>query len=354
MNVERHNGSGGSALMVVLWIVVMLSVLVSSFAIDARIETNIASYYRKRSKAEYLARSGVEVAKMLMDKSTTTKKHVSSDGVYINEVEKWDEEARRLARGQALRGMTTELGEGQIILDIVPEPARRNINNLGSSDPERERNLERILSVGGVTEDTEMWPDLIEPFLDWMDKDKIARLDGAETEDYYSTLAAPYHAKNGPLDTVEELLLIKGFSRQILYGGVVDAEDSSIEGLELTGIGDLLTTYGDGKVNVNAASMRVLMTLPDVDELIAGTIVEEREGAADEANGDDDYSFKSVNDLMMRVPGLNPEVKKYISTDSSIYRVKSVGEVGGVKRVMWCIMKRSGQSLDIVQWREEG
>src|SRR5204862_6377930 len=38
--------------------------------------------------------------------------------------------------------------------------------------------------------------------------------------DYDETLSPPYDSKNGPFDTVEELLLVKGMIPSILYGSV--------------------------------------------------------------------------------------------------------------------------------------
>ena len=43
------------------------------------------------------------------------------------------------------------------------------------------------------------------------------RTNGAK-ESYYSGLTPPYHCKNGPLDSLEEMLLIKGVTPQLLFG----------------------------------------------------------------------------------------------------------------------------------------
>src|SRR5690606_18169218 len=58
---------------------------------------------------------------------------------------------------------------------------------------------------------------LADAVIDWRDKDDEAGPEGAESE-YYATLNPPYKAKNRPLDTVEELLMVKGFNGRILYG----------------------------------------------------------------------------------------------------------------------------------------
>ncbi len=51
-------------------------------------------------------------------------------------------------------------------------------------------------------------------FIDW---DDATRPDGAEQE-YYSALAPPYAVRNSPLDTLDEILLIRGFTPSLLYG----------------------------------------------------------------------------------------------------------------------------------------
>lgn len=343
MVTKRTTGGEGSALIMVMWSIGLLSILVSTMAFDARLESNITAYYRNRLKADYLARSGIEVAEMLMIKSSKIRAEKASDP--DAEADPWRKEGARLAEGLAIRGMEVPLGEGVVTVSIVPEPARRNVNLL------KEEDWEQMLEIAGLPEDR--WPVLVESFLDWFDKDENVRTDGAETDYYSLEEHGGYKAKNGPLDTVGELLLIRGFSEAIVYGGTLASEYEGGEGIQVTGIHDLLTVYGDGKVNVNAAGARVLMTLPGVDELVAGAIMEEREGLLREgAAGEEDHSFKDVSDLFRRVPGLEPGLKRYITIDSAIYRVTAVGNVNGVTRQVWCIVTHSARAVRILRWRE--
>jgi len=343
-------GRGGSVLMVVLWIVGILAILVGFFAFDAHLEARLTSHMRKRAKAEALARSGIEIAKMLMKKSQDVR-GVDSESEEAKK-DRWFSHAWLLSKGLAIgRGTLVEqLGDGTVSVEIVPEPARRNINNLGSTDIQREEALERILEVGGIPE--EMFPRLVESFLDWIDGDGEPRRDGAETDDYYARLDPPYRAKNGPLDTVGELLLVRGFNRAVLYGGTLEPAREGEEPVSVSGIEDMLTTYGDGKVNVNAASKRVLMTLPEIDDVTASAIIEEREGWYDESGRRKDSSFKSVDDFMARVPGVPPAVREMVTTESAIYRVTSVGQIGGVMYRIWCVLERSAGGATVLRWRE--
>lgn len=340
---QRTDARSGAALVLVLWVIAILSMLVLSFAFDAHLEAKMTSFYRKRRKAEYLANSGMTIATMLLNKQTEVKGNETAEETADD---RWYEPALRLSRGQPVQGLVESLGDGEIVLTIEPEPGRRNINTLYDTD------WERILEVGGIPE--ELWPALIDSFNDWIDADDTVRQDGGETEDYYASLEKPYEAKNGPVDTVQEVLLVKGFSEAILSGGVLnpDEKDEAAR-IVVSGIEDMLTTYGDGKVNVNAAGIRVLMTLPGVDELIAHAIIEEREGGKNIDGTTEDTSFESVSDFMGRIPDLDAGVKDRVTTKSSYFRVTCVGKVGRVTRRIWAIVYHSGKEVRALRWREE-
>jgi general secretion pathway protein K len=326
----------GSALVVVLWVIALLAVLISGFAFDMHMESRIVSHLRKKVKAEYLARAGVERAKMLLVRSQEVKGKQDPDAL---KAEPWYADAKRLKQGQAILGLTDALGEGTVIVDITPEPALRNINSLKDED------WERIFKVGGVPEDR--WSELIDSVNDWRDADDQPNLDGAETDDYYAKLDPPYKARGrkgtaANLDTVDELMLVKGWSRAILHGGPLVDGDTNIV---MRGIADLLTAMPEvgTQVNVNAAKREVLLTLPGIDEVMADAIMGEREGGRDglTAGGqmDQDYFFTDANNLFGRVPELNsisPADRAYlntlINTASKALRITSVGRVHGVEQ----------------------
>ena len=359
MSVETKKGS---ALIFVLWIIGLLGMLVASFAFEARIEARMTSYYHNRTKADYLARSGLEIAELVMDKSHgLAGKELDEEKAATDE---WYLPAQRLSDGSEVE-IEHDLaesgdGEGVIRVRITPEPALINVNMLTAARGDKsDRRWEAILEVGGVPE--EMWGELIDSFYDWTDSDDTPRAEGAEN-DYYEELDKPYRARNGPLDTVGELRLIKGFSRAVVYGGVLDEDESGKSGLgggldgeqiRCSGIADMLTTYGDGRINVNAASRRVLMTLPDMDDNLVDLIQEERSGWVDDSGVKHDESFKNASDFMSRIPEIDSGIKNMITTQSSIYRVTATGEVNGVKRSLWCIVRYTGRSLEILRWRED-
>jgi DNA uptake protein ComE-like DNA-binding protein len=69
-----------------------------------------------------------------------------------------------------------------------------------------------LMKFPGMTE------TIAEAILDWIDPDSVARPLGAE-HDYYEGLDEPYAPRNGLPDCLEELLLVKGVTRELLFGG---------------------------------------------------------------------------------------------------------------------------------------
>lgn len=388
----------------------MLSLLVCSFTLDAYMEGKAAIYVRNRHQATALLDSGVVLAEMLMERQEKvsgeeTEEEVSKD--------RWIAPAIRLKRGQRVevsqRLYRDEQGQLQFDIDnvlaeeasepdaeifiaIEPEPARWNLNKLARAGFGDNADLiwSRILTVAGVPDEDQS--ELVDSFYDWVDDDSITvSSEGAES-DYYEALTPPYTCKNGPLDTVGELAYIKGFNRNggvLLKGGVWNPEDHEDRQISVSGIEHLFSLYGPGKINVNAASREVLLTVPcleDADGLIVDTILEEREGLnADSPDASarvrqnnrgstaslgtpaiEDYHFTDLSDFLARIPGISQEeANTYLTVDCSVYKLELEGRVGRVRRRATAVVQKgssdsksdtssgSKSNLVILRWQEE-
>lgn len=346
--------SEGSALITVLWVLGLLAMLVASFAFEAHIESRLTFFYRNRTKAEYLAQSGVDVAQLLIARRGQllgTKRDPEKAAEDI-----WYDAAWNLADKSTVANMVHDLstagtGQGKIRLSITPELAWRDINQLFPQSKENDEVWESILEVGKIPE--EMWPVLIDSFYDWTDPDDAPRPDGAETDDYYANLSTPYRAKNAKLDTVGELGLIKGFSKEILIGGILRTGSFERDKVEVLGISDMLTTDGnDGKVNINAADERALRTLPDVDEEMAQLIIRQREKWVDDA-GEERNGFRSAAEFFSLFPDFPLRAKDFVTTDSTIFRITSTGEFNGILSTISCIVSVVNDRFVISRWMED-
>ena len=129
-----------------------------------------------------------------------------------------------------------------------------------------------LLGLPGMTE------DLADAIMDWLDADDEQRAYGAEL-DYYGGLPTPYEPTNGPINSVEELLLVSGMTPSILFGadtnrnGMLDPDEQQRFGVSVDtpgalGLAAYFTIHGneankqrDGafRVNINADDLETLL-----------------------------------------------------------------------------------------------
>ncbi len=335
---RRAGGRTGAALIVVMWTLLLLGMLVSQFVFEMQIEANITSYYRKRTKADALAKAGVEWAMLVLQTTRTVEAQTQEadpedeDPVYLA--------ARLVVRGAGVGGQRVELGEGHFTVDIRPEEGRRNVNRLTNEE------WEYVLEQARVP--VEIWDELIDCFRDWIDEDREHLLNGAEDDDPYYRERG-YEPKNAPIDTLDELLLIKGFDERIVYGGPADdPEDEPI-----LGIGPLLTTWGDGRINLNAASREVLLSVPGMTEVSADSIIEGRVGE-DGLAGTADDGYQSVSEALAVAGMPDASRRQFTVRDLRYLRLVSVGEVQRIRSGIWCVLQiEDTGTVRPVFWREE-
>lgn len=359
--------------MVALWVIVLMSLIVGSFAFDAHIEARIMSYYRKRERADRLSRSGVELAEWFI-----VTAHDNSSAIANRDPPEppWDLPMKAFLDGASVRlkvGLSLDDGRavlrllddgeahegpsGAIDVGIRPVPARRNINNLNLRDndvsttvheDELIGNLERILGEMGI--DWSMWDQYIDPFIDWVDPDSTSRGMAAETDDWYNDLG--YRARNGPLPVVEEVRLIRNYTNEVVTNVAGSVSFSLAD--RIVGSG-LFTIHGDGRVNVNSASSGVLMTLPDMEPQIAADIVARRWRDDRQAGVLDPY--EDWGDLVDRIPAiavLPAGFAPYLEYVSTVFEIVTAGEVQGVRRERRCVVEYDGakKRLKVKEWLE--
>jgi type II secretory pathway component PulK len=100
----------------------------------------------------------------------------------------------------------SENPEGGIRVGLTDEASKLNLNSATTS---------MVSRLPG------MKVSLTDALLDFLDADDVPRPEGAEQE-YYNALPQPYRMHNGPLSTVEQLLLVRGFSPSVVLGEVAN------------------------------------------------------------------------------------------------------------------------------------
>ena len=140
-----------------------------------------------------------------------------------------------------------------VVRDGTAQPLR-----YGLTDEDRRINLntapaevlQRLCQLVGLSEEEAI--SVAASIEDWRDEDDHERSGGAESL-YYRSLSQGYDCKNGPVENLEELLLIRGVS-PALYQALAPH----------------LTTYGSGLLNLNTAGAVALQALGLTDAGVAG------------------------------------------------------------------------------------
>jgi len=151
---------------------------------------------------------------------------------------------------------------------VIDEGGKLNINSLIGIDPTGQVLYNALLSLQSVIPD--MTTDIADAIVDWVDADDTPRATGVESS-YYQSLSPSYSAKNGPLNSLDELLLVKGVTPYILYGGDTNRNGVQDPGeVDATrGLSDYITIYGR-EINVSSSgTQRIYLNNSDLATLFS-------------------------------------------------------------------------------------
>lgn len=106
-----------------------------------------------------------------------------------------------------------DLGDSTFRMQILDDGAQVNINTAATG-------------AGQQLQKLPLSQEQIDCLLDWTSTGETARSDGAKDQ-YYNSLPQPYNAELGPLQTVDELLLVKNWTAQTLYQPITDVSTTN-------------------------------------------------------------------------------------------------------------------------------
>jgi general secretion pathway protein K len=326
----------------VLWVITILTVVVLEFSFAMRTEVNITKNFKEELELYAIATGGVQraVAELMLrhdPRVQQLKKTMKTEEV-TPEKKEWVPDGRPYA---------IEFNQGECEVRIMSESGKMNINAV------TETTLRKV--IGNLGLEGEKRDVVVDSILDWRDPDDLYRINGAEN-DYYQSLKEPYRCKNGNLDSIEELLLVRGITPQLFYGrkGPKGGEEEA----KVSGVGlkDIFSIYAPGEqVDINSASLQVLRAVLGIPSEAGKAILNARE----------EKGFQNQQDLLQKVPELSPfmaEVSGRLvfsspSTPSTTvyYSIESRGKskVGGAVRGLKAIVKidRSDKrGYKIIQW----
>ena len=332
---------GGIALFLVLWVLTLLSVIAGEFCFAMKTEVNITRNFKEQTEAYYIALAGVNRAiAELIKNEVMFPRNASITGL---KKEDKDEEEEGKGRWRINVDIPPEpYGQGQYKVRLGNESGKININGANEG-------LLKMMLNGFDLEEKEK-DIIVDSILDWRDKDDLHRTNGAES-DYYQSLPEPYACKNADFDSVEELLLVRGVTPEIFYGGLMNMVTAFKAEEKGAGVGQALRSVRAdvGKININAAPRQLLMALPSMTEDLVQKIMDYRKTS----------DFESLSQLQLIVGSeVYARISPYITVETSPYfTIRSVGEMmeGRIRQgveAMVEIDKKSKKGYRMAQWRD--
>ncbi len=304
----RRAARKGSALILVIWTIAILSVVVMSFAVEAKLQAAVNVYVRERAQLDNLIDAGKVLGEMIIANHQNVPDYSEDENLEeLMEDDRWIMEKRQLKQS----GATVTIGpvivdekmpedfvgkddsavmdelSGRGTVTVVIESVgggegggpKFNINNLQpDGDPHYAELWENILYWVGIPEDDHEY--FLNSWLDWYDSDDVKKgdygdnaRDGSETE-YYEDISEEneeekYKPRNGPIKDLKELAWVGAFRLHpaVLTGGWYYSleERKEDDNIWITNTLDkVMGTFGGKKINVNLAEKDVLLNIPGI------------------------------------------------------------------------------------------
>ena len=322
----------GIALFLVLWVMALLTVIAGEFGYAVRNELNVTRNFKEETESYYIAVSGLFWAVQELVVNEYILRPVSAPG---------KDEAPEDIRWRINTDIPpVPFAGGQFKVVKENESGKVNLNR--ASAP-----LLRMMLNGMQIADGEK-DIIVDSIQDWRDSDSLHRVNGAE-DDYYRSLPRPYKARNGDFTSVDELLLVRGVTPRLFQEGLRDMVSVYQEEPAARGSG-AGAGIDYGRININAASLAMLRSLPRMTEEAVQAIAAYRK----------QRDFRSMIELSQVIgteifTGIAPFITLI---PGPYYTIKSVGmpKESRIRRGVQAVVKidkRLKKGYEIIQWIDD-
>lgn len=257
----------GSVMIVTLWTITLMTILVAVLASQSRLSAQVARAQQQEVANWAALESAVNQAEM-----DVLLQRMPPQAEDAERFDSFSDSLAALGRTPLYRFDGSPLAlyypqqEG-IEVRLYDHAGKINLQSL--SRPKLRALLERKLG-GPRNADQRQIDDMMEAWNDWLDLNDGASANGAE-RDYYQSLPQPYLPRNGALESVEELLHVRGFA-EVFADVNLDAA---------------FTVYGDDDlINLNLATVDAMRLLPGLDDALIADILRYRAEKEFLGNGD--------------------------------------------------------------------
>jgi general secretion pathway protein K len=288
---KRQAKKRGIALIMVLGTLAVLTVMLAEFQMDISATVASATAERDGVQAEYMARSAVNLSRLLIAMEPTMRQGIAPLFAFMKrsppQLPVWEFADRLLSAfndksnsESFAKAVGADLGTGKNLgmpggsfeLVIVDEDSKINVNLGASNDIAHIRLAKQLMGLTSPPQYNSLFEQrdptgtfhdrlaICSAMLDWADMDEQAfscdlsanASSGSAVEDaYYQLLAKPYRRKNAPYDSLAELHMVRGVGDDF-WSTFVDPDPKNPQKR-------VLTVWGQGTVNVNSANAQTLL-----------------------------------------------------------------------------------------------
>jgi len=340
-------------MILVMGAVIVLTALVAGFSYSMKVEARLAQNYQSDAEMQWMARSGVELARYVLSQEMQAPGGRNFDALN----QKWAGGVGSITN-DALAGISLSdniIGRGRFSIKITDQERRFNINAADRFV------LQQALIMMNV--DASLQGTLVDSIMDWKDPDNDPGINGAESDDFYLRLTPPYYAKNGPIDDISELLLVKGMSPEVYWGSSstnVARSDNAPKPGEVgrfgesayihVGLSELFTAVSAAQVNINTCTAETLQ-VAGLDSMISQFVLEARRGPDGADGTEDDMPFLNPGQIPIPTddPAIRQQIQQYFTVRSLTFEVIVTCEVGGYrKQFRSLLLRRSPRDISIL------
>lgn len=354
MIIRRSHAESGVALMMTMICVIVLGGMAALFAISMKTETKLAMNANAEQQFYALGQSAVDYCKAVLSAGMACPEEPFDALTQV-----WAGGSGSQCSNEMLSVIKSEvnLGYGSFKWKMTDLERKANINL--ADQPMLEQTM-RLVGIDAGESGT-----VVAAIQDWIDRDQSPHINGTET-DYYESLDPPYKCKDGYMDDIQELKLIRGVTEEMYgYEGYrpPPPPPSLREKLQLgfdeppvqrAALKDLFTTISAGTININTASPEVLQLVPFIDENIAQRIVSCREGQ----DTGQAMPFRNPGEALL-CAGVNQEVvgqiQRYFAVRSKTFQADIEVQIGTVKRYYTAVLARnSARDIQVLtfSWKQ--
>jgi general secretion pathway protein K len=297
--------------------IALMTLVVVEFAMTSGLGFISAANQANELRASYLARSGVNVGLGLLAADARTKAETTTNQT----------PSETLNDAWAVPFPPMPLEGGAVALTIIDEDRKFNINSMvvnGVPNLLAIQKVQRLFTILDVN------VDLVQAMVDWITPNGANSTGGGS--DYYLGLQPPYQPRYGPMPTIGDLQMVRGFNEAVFNR-----------------VSPFVTVMPTQSVNANTAPPQVLAALePQLmeDQKVVEEIIEARAIRP----------FSQTTDIM-NLPNIGQVgqlLGKDVDTRSTFFTINGTGTYAGARKIINATFHREANGVGtLAGWHED-